>query len=70
MKINLEQKKSLSNYFGNLSIAWFATGIIGPIVTRQNLSESGGTITISLLVTVLLFVFMLKLIRTKNRKRK
>lgn len=68
MKINLEQKKSLSNFSGNLSIAWFAAGIIGPIVTRQNLYESGGTIAISLFVTILLFIFMLKFIGTKNRK--
>ncbi|PIV07570.1 hypothetical protein COS53_01735 [Candidatus Shapirobacteria bacterium CG03_land_8_20_14_0_80_35_14] len=70
MKINLEQKKSLSSYFGNLSIAWFATGIIGPIVTKQNIYEFGSTITMSLLFSVALFVSMLKFITVKKQKRK
>ena len=70
MKINLEQKKSLSSYSGNLSIAWFTAGIIGPAITKQSIQESWSVITLSLLFSVVLFIAMLKLIGIKSQKRK
>lgn len=68
MKLNLEQKKSLSNYSGNLSIAWFAAGIIGPIVTRQDLNQMSGIMFISLILAGSFLTGMLLLIKGRKKK--
>ena len=70
MKLSLEQKKSLSNYSGNLSIAWFAAGIIGPIVTKQNINEVGSVIVLSSSIATILFIFMVIFVKEERRKRK
>jgi hypothetical protein len=70
VKLNLEQKKSLSNYSGNLSIAWFAAGIIGPIVTKQSLNDMSQIMLISLVSAGIFLTFMLVLIKGKERKRR
>ncbi len=70
MRLNLEQKKSLSNYSGNLSIAWFAAGVIGPIVTKQDLDGLKGIMIISAILTVIFLLAMLSFTKERNNKRK
>ncbi len=69
MKLNLEQKKSLSNYLGNMSIAWFAGGIIGPLVSRQSYKEIGILIIVSLLISLIFLQSMLILLKGRKRKK-
>lgn len=69
MRLNLEQKKSLSNYSGNLSIAWFAAGVIGPIVTKQNLIDILWIMVVSLSATAVFLRIMLSLIKERKRKK-
>lgn len=70
MKLNLEQKKALSNYSGNLSIAWVAAGVIGPIVTKQSFNETKNIIFISLLLSGFFLYAMLILIKYKRRRKR
>ena len=69
MKFSIEQKKSLSNYSGNLSIAWFAAGIIGPVVTKQIFSEIGWIMFLSLTVAGVFLTFMLILLKERKKKK-
>ena len=69
MKLELEQKKSLSNYLSNMSISWFAAGIIGPFVTKQSFTETKGIIIFSALVAVILLILMLLLLKEKGKRK-
>lgn len=69
MRLDLEQKKSLSNYSGNLSIAWFGAGIIGPIVTKQNLNESKDVMIPSILLSIVFLLVMLILIKERKKRK-
>lgn len=69
MRLNLEQKKSLSTYLGNLSIAWFAAGIIGPFVTKQNFIETKGIIVFSSMSAIIFLTLMLILLKKGKRKK-
>jgi hypothetical protein len=69
MKLELEQKKSLSNYLSNMSISWFAAGIIGPFVTKQSFTETKGIIIFSALVATIFLILMLILLKKGKRKK-
>ena len=69
MKLSFEQKKSLSNYSGNLSIAWFAAGIIGPIVTKQTFKGMEAIMLFSVLASGVFLIFMLILVRKRKRNK-
>lgn len=69
MRFNVKQKGSLSTYCGNLSISWFAAGIIGPIVTKQPVHEIIGVMLLSLALTTTFLNFMLILIRERKSKK-
>lgn len=68
MKLNFSQRKSLGDYCGNLSIAWFAAGIIGPYVTRQDLRETWGVVIFSLLASGFFLMAMLVLMKGGRRE--
>ena len=63
MRLTITQKRSLSAYSGNLSIAWFAAGFIGPIVTKQTVNEIGWIMVLSVLVSSVFLTFMLTLLK-------
>jgi len=69
MKLNPEQRRSLSNYSGNLSIAWFAAGIIGPIVTKQTFKGMEAIMLFSVLASGVFLIFMLILVRKRKRNK-
>ncbi|PIW08733.1 hypothetical protein COW38_00115 [Candidatus Collierbacteria bacterium CG17_big_fil_post_rev_8_21_14_2_50_45_7] len=69
MRISIDQRKSLSTYSGNLSIAWFAAGFIGPIVTKQTFNEIGWIMFFSLAIAGTFLIFMLILIKERKRKK-
>ena len=40
-QLTVDQRKVLAEFFANFAVAWLATGIIGPVITKRNLSETG-----------------------------
>ncbi|MEK9208970.1 MAG: hypothetical protein AAB910_02740 [Patescibacteria group bacterium] len=68
MKLDYSQRKSLSAYCGNLSIAWLAAGVIGPIVTGRDLKGAGSITLLSILASAIFLLFMLFLVKERRRK--
>ena len=63
MKLDFSQRKSLSNYCGNLSIAWLAAGVIGPYVSRQTLGGVRNVVVFSVLMAMFFLTFMSILVK-------
>lgn len=69
MKFDSSQKKILGEYCGNLSIAWLAAGVIGPVVTKQVFGRVGEIVFLSILASSIFLLFMLILSKERRKRR-
>ena len=63
MKLNHNQIKSLSQYCGNLSIAWLAAGVIGPYISKASFDQEWKIVSTSLFVAGFSLFLMLRLLK-------
>ena len=68
MGLNVFQRKSLSNYCGNLSIAWLAAGVIGPYISGNNFIDLWKVVSTSIFIAGFSLFLMLALVREESRK--
>jgi len=68
MKLDFSQRKSLSDYCGNLSIAWLAAGVIGPYISGKNLIDSWKIVSVSLFIAGFSLFLILTLLKEGIRK--
>lgn len=62
-----EQTSRASEIFGNLAVAWFSAGVISPLFVRpKTIFEFMVTFSLSLVMTVLFFIWSLYLMRSKR----
>lgn len=62
-QLNLDQRKALSEFCTNFAVAWLATGIIGPMLTRQFFNDIKYALPISLvwgIISLYSAVYLLK----------
>lgn len=66
-KLNLDQKRFLSDFLNGLSIAWFSVGIISPLFIKvENTSRLIIQIGTSLSASVILILLGLKILKINN----
>jgi hypothetical protein len=53
MNLSKDQKKSLSEIFGNISVAWFTAAFISPIFFNFKISENT---LLSILMSAIMFI--------------
>lgn len=66
-KLNLDQKRFLSDFLNGLSIAWFSAGIISPLFIKvENTPRLIIQIGTSLSASVILILLGLKILKINN----
>lgn len=66
-KLNLDQRRFLSDFLNGLSIAWFSVGIISPLFIKvENTSRLIIQIGTSLSASVILILLGLKILKINN----
>jgi hypothetical protein len=65
MKLSLDQRKVLSEFLANLGVAWFAGGIVAPILTLKNISDIYFPGIWGLTLTIISVSFSLLILRKK-----
>ena len=68
MKLDFSQRKSLSDYCGNLSIAWLAAGVIGPYISGKNFIDSWKIVSMSIFIAGFSLFLILTLLKEGIRK--
>lgn len=70
-KLTSDQWKLGSEIIGNMSVAWFGTGVVAPLfVTNANPLRLVYTIFAGLLMSVVFFSLALFLVRKSARRRR
>lgn len=63
-----EQKKLLADFCSNFSIAWFAGGLIAPLLTKQPLEQIGKSIISAIILGGTFLITGLSLVKGGKKK--
>jgi len=66
VRLNLDQRKILSEFLANLGVAWFAGGIIAPILALKKVSEIYIPGVWGLVLALVSLTFSLSVIKNKR----
>lgn len=68
MQLSFRQKEKLSDFFGNLAVAWIAGGVIGPFVISWNITNVKLVLTASALASLFFIIIMLTLMKEESKR--